>query len=180
MARQRHPLYKPEWVPFPEMPQAFFLVGSKGTLYWRGSKGWWAQRPDSDGMVGPFPRDHQARKWAEEPARLAHEQKLQATLARAAAREAAAERAQAKTWGTLPPGEREFRPGQVWGMKQEAHRDHQVLILHLRKESVLVLVRSEKSPWRTCPQDVRSHHALLHLYRYQGEAKIPKGKIRGR
>ena len=73
MARQTPAPYKPEWVPFQGMHQAFSLVGSKGTLYWRGTKGWWAQRPGSDGMVGPFSRDHQARKWAEEPARLAHE-----------------------------------------------------------------------------------------------------------
>ena len=63
-------------------------------------------------------------------------------------------------------------------MKQEAFRDHQVLILQLRKQSVLALVRSDKTRWRACPQDVRSNHALLHLYRYQGEAKIPRGKAK--
>ena len=176
MARQTPAPYKPEWVPFQGMHQAFSLVGSKGTLYWRGTKGWWAQRPGSDGMVGPFSRDHQARKWAEEPARLAHEQKVQADLAKAANKEAEAEKVLRNIWGSLPPGERKLRPGQVWGMKQEAFKDHQVLILQLRKESVLALVRSDKKPWGVCPQDVRSNHALLHLYRYQGEAKIPKGK----
>jgi hypothetical protein len=63
-------------------------------------------------------------------------------------------------------------------MKQEAHKDHQVLILQLRKQSVLALIRSNKQRWSTCPQDVRSNHALLHSYRYQGEAKIPRGKIK--
>jgi hypothetical protein len=162
------------------MQQAFSLVGSKGTLYWRGTKGWWAQRPGSNGMVGPFSRDHQARKWAEEPARLTHEQKTQAALAKAAAKEAEAEKTLASIWGALPPDERKFRAGQVWGMKQEAHRHHQVLILQLRKQSVLALIRSDNRPWGVCPQDVRSHHALLHLYHYLGEAKLPKGKIGGR
>ncbi len=45
MARQTPAPYKPAWVPFPGMHEAFSLVGSKGTLYWRGTKGWWAQRP---------------------------------------------------------------------------------------------------------------------------------------
>jgi hypothetical protein len=178
MAKQKPAPYKPEWVPFQGMHQAFSLVGSKGTLYWRGTKGWWAQRPGSDGMVGPFSRDHQARKWAEEPDRLAHEQKVQADLAKAANKEAEAEKALKNIWGSLPPSERKLRPGQVWGIKQEAFKDHQVLILQLRKESVLALVRSDKKPWGVCPQDVRSNHALLHLYRYQGEAKIPKGKTK--
>jgi hypothetical protein len=160
------------------MHQAFSLVGSKGTLYWRGTKGWWAQRPGSDGMVGPFSRDHQARKWAEEPDRLAQEQKVQADIAKAANKEAQAEKVLTNIWGSLPPDERKLRPGQVWGMKQEAFKDHQVLILQLRKESVLALVRSDKKPWGVCPQDVRSNHALLHLYRYQGEVKIPKGKTK--
>ena len=176
MARQTPAPYKPEWVPFPGMHQAFSLVGSKGTLYWRGTKGWWAQRPGSEGMVGPFSRDHQARKWAEEPARLAHEQKVQADIAKAADKEAEAEKVLKNIWGSLPQGERQLRPGQVWGMKQEAFKDHQVLILQLRKQSVLALVRSDKKPWGVCQQDVRSNHALMHLYRYQGEAKIPKGK----
>ena len=61
-------------------------------------------------------------------------------------------------------------------MKQEAFREHQVLIVQLRKQSVLALIRSDKKPWRACPQDVRSNHALLHLYHYKKEAKIPKSK----
>ena len=178
MARQRPAPFKPEWVPFPGMRNAFSLVGFKGTLYWRGTKGWWAQRPGSDGMVGPFSRDHQARKWAEEPARLAHDLKVKATLAKLAAKAAETEKAQVSIWGSLPASERKLRPGQVWGMKQEAFKDHQVLILQLRKQSVLALVRSDKTRWRACPQDVRSNHALLHLYRYQGEAKIPRGKAK--
>jgi hypothetical protein len=159
------------------MQQAFSLVGAKGTLYWRGTKGWWAQRPGSDGMVGPFSRDHQARKWAEEPARLAHELKRQADAAKLATEAARAEEVQGRTWGSLPPAERQLRPGQVWAMKQEAHQNHQVLILQLRKESVLALIRSDKKPWGACPQDVRSNHALLHVYRYLGVAKLPKGKV---
>src|SRR5664279_5592037 len=108
MARQTPAPYKPEWVPFQGMHQAFSLVGSKGTLYWRGTKGWWAQRPGSGGMVGPFSRDYQARKWAEEPARLAHEQKVQADIAKAAAQAAEEERVLANIWGSLPPGERKL------------------------------------------------------------------------
>ncbi len=178
MARRTPAPYRPEWIPFPGMQQAFSLVGSKGTLYWRGTKGWWAQRPGSEGMVGPFSRDHQARKWAEEPAREAHAQKVQAAQAKAARRSAEAEQVQLNTWGVLPPAERKLCPGQVWGMKQESFQDHQLLILQLRKESVLALIWSGKKPWGLCPQDVRSHHAILRLYRYQGEAKIPKGKAR--
>ena len=169
-------LYKPEWVPFGGMQQAFSLVGAKGTLYWKGTKGWWAQRPGSNGMVGPFSRDHQARKWAEEPARLEFEQKAQAATAKMAAREAKREELQRSVWGALAPEERKLRPGQVWAMKQEAFREHQVLIVQLRKQSVLALIRSDKKPWRACPQDVRSNHALLHLYHYKKEAKIPKSK----
>ncbi len=170
--------YKPEWIPFGGMQQAFSLVGAKGTLYWKGTKGWWAQRPGSNGMVGPFSRDYQARKWAEEPARLGHEKKVQAAAAKIAAQAAQKEELQRSTWGTLTPGERKFRPGQVWAMKQAAFKEHQVLILQLRKQSVLALIRSEKKPWRACPQDVRSNHALLHLYRYKREAKIPRGKAK--
>ena len=168
--------YKPEWVPFHGMQQAFSLVGAKGTLYWKGTKGWWAQRPGSNGMVGPFSREHQARKWAEEPARLAYEQKVQAATAKMAAKDAKKEELQRSTWGALPPGERKLRPGQVWAMKQEAFKDHQLLILQLRKKSVLALIRSDKKPWRVCARDVRSNHALMHIYRYTKEAKIPKNK----
>ena len=104
MARRTPAPYRPEWIPFPGMQQAFSLVGSKGTLYWRGTKGWWAQRPGSEGMVGPFSRDHQARKWAEEPAREAHAQKVQAAQAKAARRSAEAEQVQLNTWAPARSG----------------------------------------------------------------------------
>lgn len=178
MAGRRQETFKAEWIPFDGMPKAFSLVGAKGTLYWRGKVGWWAQRPGTSGMQGPFSRDYEARRWAEEPLRQAFERKAQARADKAAAQEAQREAALASTWGALPPEARKLRPGQVWAMKAEAFQEHLVLIVELRKESVLALVRSDRKPWGICPKDVRSHHALLHLYRYQGEAKVPKAALK--
>ena len=177
MARRSAP-YKPEWVPLDGMAEAFALVGSKGAVCWRGRKGWWAQRPGSEIAHGPFSRNHQARKWAEEPARLAFEKEREDAANKAADKKAKAEVAQKKIWGDLSPEERKLRPGQIWAMKAAGHQDHQVLIVDLRKQSVLALVRANKRPWGVCSQDVRSNHALLHLYRYVGEAKIPKAKAK--
>ena len=53
MVRQKPAPFKAEWVPIPGMQHAFSMGGAKGTLYWRGTKGWWAQRPGSDAGRAP-------------------------------------------------------------------------------------------------------------------------------
>ena len=180
MARRQCNHFRPAWIPFDGMAQAFSLRGAVTTLYWKGRAGWWAQRAGDTKIHGPFSREHQARKWAEEPSRIAFEKRILDAAARDAAREAKEEQVQVNIWGSLPTAERKLRAGQIWGMKAKAHESHQILIVDIRKGSVLALVRSGKRPWGICVTDVRSNHALLHLYRYLGEGKIPKAHSDGR
>lgn len=146
----------------------------KDTAYWKGQRGWWAQRPGASTIAGPFKGSRLAREWAEEPHLEPIKKKLAEKADREAARSARQEEVQAGIWGTLPPDQRQFQAGQVWAMKHPRYQDREALILDLRKDSVLALVRSGSVPWKDCEKDVRSHRALLHLYRFLRVDPVPK------
>lgn len=147
--------------------------------YWHGIKGWWADRGNGEDMGGPFRGPRIAQAWAEGPLRAEFERQEQVREEKRQTRQAAQEqREEAKarrTWGDAPADARGLSVGQIWAMKQEAFKGRQVLILEIRKTSVVVLTRAQpKERWKHANRDVREARGLLRVYRLVGTGKIPK------
>lgn len=176
MAKHGNAAHNLEWEPMDGLPKAFTLKGEPGTSYWKGNKGWWASRKGTKGIQGPFKGSALARTWAEEPFLEKARARAAKTEERKAARQAAREEAQIKIWGSqLHPEERRLAKGQIWVMRHPKFPTHQILIMDVRKDSVVALIRSDDTPWKNCPHDVRSHHAILRLYRFVSiESRPPK------
>lgn len=161
-----------EWEPAQGLPNAFTY---RRASYWKGQKGWWASRGDGSEMHGPFRGPRLAQAWAEEPYRMAWEAERAERLAREAERAAKAKaRSESKaqgTWGDLPPDRRSLRPKQVWARKGESMGQQQVQILEVRKATVVVRARSDRTAWGKSPTDVRDIRELLRLYRFLEEPR---------
>jgi hypothetical protein len=162
----KKPAFNPQWQCLDGLSKAF--TWGKKASYWKGTKGWWAKREGTAAMGGPFKTPKQAREWAEEPFRAEFEEGQQFARQLAEERNAQVEAKARQTWGELPPEERVLRPGQIWQMKQEKFQDRQVLILDVRKDTVVVQARSGEIPWEECLRDTRSIPGVLRLYRYLG------------
>jgi hypothetical protein len=159
-----------------------YSLGTAGKV-WKAMKGWWASRKDFAGIQGPFRGYRLAQAWVEEP--LAEEQRLWAehkatdaekkSQRQAEAREAKA----ARTWGALPEGQRELRPGQIWTHKA-AGVSRQAMILDVRKATLVALFRSDDAArWDDAARDTLDPAAFLRLYRFQGVEPGP-GKKKGK
>ena len=171
------------WQSVENVPDAFHL----GTTvsYWRKKGLWWAMRKVGSGAEtkvetkkfrGPAP----AKAWAEEFAREAARKKMELRERKAAvkqaAKDAAIEARKRLTWGRMPAGNRQLGKDQVWVMKSPALRTNQVLIVEVRKTTVVVLVRKGEEPWGKAPRDVRMSTGLTRLYRYIGQLGEPEGQ----
>ena len=163
------------WQAVENVPDAFHL----GTVasYWRKKGLWWAMRKVGSGAEsktetkkfrGPAP----AKAWAEEFALEAAKKKLelreQRLAAKQAVKDAAAEARKRLTWGRMPLGERQLGVDQVWAMKSQARCENQILVVEIRKTTVLVLTRRGEEPWDPTKRDVRVIEAVTRLYRFVG------------
>lgn len=160
------PRFKPDWQPVVGCESAFRL-GNHGS-YWKGKKGWWASRKGDENIKGPFRGPNQARQWVEEPLREIHAKRVENFLGRQQDRLAEAEAKVRRTWGELAPEERVLQPGQVWAMKDPAYPDRQLLLVSIRKDTVVALVRAGEAPWSQSKRDVRAIQGIPRLYRLIG------------
>lgn len=161
-----------EWMPAPGLPNAFLF---KKASYWKGQKGWWASRGDGSEMQGPFRGPRLAQAWAEEPYRAEWEAKVEKQRARKAEQEGKAKEkreSQARsTWGDLPPERRQLRKGQIWVRRGDSFAGQQIKIVEVRKETVMVRTRMDKTPWAKTAEDVRGIRDLMRLYRFLEEPR---------
>lgn len=171
------------WKAVENVPDAFHL-GTTAS-YWRKKGLWWAMRKVGTGAEtkietkkfrGPGP----AKAWAEEFALEAAEKKMELRVrklaAKQAARDAEIEARKRLTWGRMPVGGRQLGKDQIWAMKSRALRANQVLIVEIRKTTVVVLTRKGEEPWDKAPRDVRMSTGLTRLYRYVGQLGEPAGQ----
>lgn len=165
------------WTPVPGFPSLFRC---QGAAYWKGMKGWWAD-PGDGVPCGPFRGPRIAQACAEEQlrAKLAERKaKAQAKAEEVSARRKLREEAKAReTWGKVPADERHLAPGQRWSLKQLYREAHEILILEVRKTTVVVLARSDGRPWSKAERDTRSLGTVPRLYRLLGTAKLPRRQL---
>jgi len=159
-----------------------YSLGTAGKV-WKAKKGWWASRKDFAGIQGPFRGYRLAQAWVEEP--LAEERRLWAEHKAADAEKKAQEKAAsleakaARTWGALPEGQRELRPGQIWAHKA-AGVSRQAMILDVRKATLVALFRTDEATrWDDATRDTLDPTAFLRLYRFQG-VQSGSGKQKGK
>ncbi len=172
MAQPKKPkmaLFKPDWRPI-EGLQKGFQLGSHGSV-WKGAKGWWASRKGEEN-IQRFKGPNQAKAWVEEPLRIAHEARMAKVAARHEERSARAEEKALRTWGDVTPEDRVLQPGQVWALKDPAYPDRQLLVLGVRKDTVVALTRVDGTPWSGCKRDVRSIESVPRLYRLVGREDL--------
>ena len=162
------------WSAVPGFPSLFRCDGA---AYWKGGKGWWADQGDGVNH-GPFRGPRLAQSCAEEQLRAKQaerEAKAQLRAEQKTARQAAREDEKAReTWGTVSAADRRLAPGQRWSMKQLYLESNEILILEVRKKTVVVLARADGRPWSRAERDTRSLGTVPRLYRLLGTARIPK------
>lgn len=171
------------WQPVENVPDAFHL-GTTAS-YWRKKGLWWAMRKVGSGAEtkveskkfrGPAPAKAWAEEFALEAAQKKQELRAKKLAAKQAVKDAAIEAKKRLTWGRMPAGDRQLAKDQIWAMKSRALRTNQVLIVEVRKTTVVVLVRKGEEPWDKAPRDVRMSTGLTRLYRYVGTQGEPEGQ----
>lgn len=157
---------RPEWKPVDGLEDYYTLT--KAVSCWRKGRRWYATRPgvtpEEGLLVERFRSKRAAMAWAEEDVMRRWDQALEKDRLRA-------QMAATGTWGEVPVNDRMLTEGQIWGLKNPRLHTHQVKIMDVRKETVVVLVREMGEPWGD--RDVRGIQDLLRLYRYIGRAGDP-------